>query len=239
MIKVVMFDLGQTLIDDVQQRPFPHVIEALRTIAKANSAPKTCLVSDFKMDLKPARAMKEYLAILDAAGLRKFFEPVQKRVTLSNHAAALKPSRKIFKKALERLGLPATPFKHCCFITENAAHIKAAREKLQMQTFQFGVDFTDWADVPELLSVASPPVSSSGSGWQMISVPGHEDLKDIEVQAPASAEAIEEVKSYVASLADNEQIAGRPGKPAFRATHRLVMGPKGKRKLVREGFSLL
>src|SRR2546423_14138334 len=123
MIKVVMFDLGQTLIDDVQQRPFPHVIDALKAI-NASSAPKTCLVSDFNMDFTPARAMKEYLAVLDAAGLRKFFEPVQKRVTLSNHAAAVKPSRKIFKKALERLGLPATPFKDCCFITESAAHSK-------------------------------------------------------------------------------------------------------------------
>jgi hypothetical protein len=80
---------------------------------------------------------------------------------------------------------------------------------------------------------------SNESGWQKISVPGHEDLKDIEVQAPVSAEGIEEVKSYVASLADNEQIAGRPGKRAFRATHRLVTSPDGKRKLVREGFSLL
>ena len=237
MIKVVMFDLGQTLIDDVQQRPFPHVIDALRKI-NASSVPKTCLVSDFKMDLTPARAMKEYLAILDASGLRKFFEPVQKRVTLSNHAAAVKPSRKIFKKALERLGLPATLFKDCCLITESAAHIKAAREKLQMQAFQFGVDFQDWADVPNLLGVGSPPTSSD-KGWQIISVPGHEDLNDIEVQAPASAEGIEEVKSYVASLADNEQIAGRPGKRAFRATHRLVKGSEGKRKLVREGFSFL
>jgi hypothetical protein len=237
MIKVVMFDLGQTLIDDVQQRPFPHVIDALRAI-NARSALKTCLVSDFKMDLTPARAMKEYLAILDAAGLRKFFEPVQKRVTLSNHAAALKPSRKIFEKALKRLGLPAIPFSDCCFITENPDHIKAAREELQMQAFQFGVDFQDWADVPKLLSAGSQPTSSD-SGWHVISVPGHDDLKNIEVQAPASVEGIEEVKSYVASLADNEQIAGRPGKRAFRATHRLVMGPEGKRKLVREGFSFL
>jgi len=237
MIQVVMFDLGQTLIDEVHQRPFPHVIEALKTI-NANFAPKTCLVSDFTMDLTPARAMKEYLAVLDAAGLREFFEPVEKRVTLSNHAGAMKPSRKIFETALQRLGLPATPLKDCCFITENAAHIKAAREELEMEAFQFGVDFHDWAYVPNLLGLAPSPISGD-TGWQIISVPGHEDLKDIEVQAPASAEGIAEVKSYVASLADNEQIAGRPGKRAFRATHRLVTDSEGKRKLVREGFSFL
>lgn len=238
MIKVVMFDLGQTLIDETnQQRPFPHAIKALTTITKANPGPEICLVSDFKMDLTPAKAMKEYLAILDAAGLRAFFEPVQKRVTLSNHAAAAKPSRKIFKKALQRLGMPATPLEHCCFITENADHIKAAREQLHMQTFQFGVDFTDWAKVPAMLGIALPSVGSSG--WHTISVPGHEDLKDVEVEAPDSPNAIEEVKSYVASLANSDQIAGRPGKPAFRATHMLVTGPKGKRRLVRKGFSQL
>lgn len=237
MIKVVMFDLGQTLIDEAnQQRPFPHAIEALTTITSANPAPKICLVSDFKMDLTPAKAMKEYLAILDAAGLQTFFEPAQKRVTLSNHAGAVKPSRKIFKKALERLGVPATPLKHCCFITENLDHIKAARGRLHMQAFQFGVDFADWAEVPAMLGVASP--SGGSSAWHTISVPGHDDLKDIEVEVPDSPDAIEEVKSYVASLANSEQISGRPGKAAFRGTHVLMTDPKGKRRLVRKGFSL-
>jgi hypothetical protein len=45
------------------------------------------------------------------------------------------------------------------------------------------------------------------------------------------------VKSYVASLANNEQIAGRPGKPALGATHTLVTDPKGQRRLVRKRFS--
>jgi FMN phosphatase YigB (HAD superfamily) len=237
MTKVVMFDLGQTLIDEANhQRPFPHAIEALTTISKAKPALKTCLVSDFKMELTPAKAMKEYLAVLDAAGLRVFFEPVEKRVTLSNHAGAKKPDRKIFEKALQRLGVPATPLEDCCFITENAAHIKEAREQLHMQAFEFGVDFTDWGEAPAMLGVASP--AAGGSAWHTISVPGHEDLDNIQVEAPASPDAIEEVKSYVASLADNEQIAGRPGKPAFRASHMLVAGPQGQRRLVRKGFSL-
>jgi FMN phosphatase YigB (HAD superfamily) len=183
IIKVIMFDLGETLIDEANQQPFPHALQALRAITKAHPAPKTCLVSDFKMELTPAKAMKEYVTILKAAGLRSFFEPVEKRVTLSNHAGAVKPSRKIFKKALQRLGVPATPFKHCCFITENAAHIEAAREKLHMQAFQFGVDFTDWREVPAMLGVTAGSVGTSG-GLHTISVPGHEDLKDIQVEVP-------------------------------------------------------
>lgn len=152
-----MFDLGQTLIDEAhEQRPFPRALEALTTIAQANPAPKSCLVSNFNMDLTPAEAMEEYLMILDAAGLRSFFEPVPERVTLSNHAAALKPSRKIFAKALERLGVPATPLEHCCLITENADHIRAARAQLHMQAFQFGVDFTDWAQFPAMLRDDQP-----------------------------------------------------------------------------------
>ena len=234
MIKVVMFDLGQTLIDGANH-PFPHAIESLTAIAHASPAPKTCLISDYKMDLTPAKAMKEYLAILDAAGLRALFEPVQKRVTLSNHAGVAKPDRRIFEKALQRLKMTATPFKHCCFITENADHIKAAREKLHLQAFQFGVDFADWAGVPAMLGMAS----AGGGGWHAISVPGHEDLQDIEVEAPSSPDAIEEAKSFAASLAGSGQIAGRPGKPAFRATHMLVPGPAGKRRLVRRGFSFL
>ncbi len=187
------------------------------------------------MELTPAKAMKEYLAILDAAGLRLFFEPVKKRVTLSNHAGVVKPDRKIFEKALQRLGVPAAPLEDCCFITDNAAHIKVVREQFHMQAFQFGVDFTDWAEVPEMLGVASPTVAAAPG----TSGPGHEDQKNIEVEAPASPDAIEEVKSYVASLAHNEQIAGRPGKPAFRATHMLVTSPQGQRRLVRKGFSFL
>jgi hypothetical protein len=237
MIKVLMLDLGQTLIDGAN-KPFPHVLEALTTIASAPSAPKTCLVSDFKMELTAAKAMKEYLAILDAAGLRSFFEPVQKRVTLSNHAGTVKPSRKIFETALRRLGVPATPLKNCSFITENAEHIKAARQKLHMQALQFGVDFTDWADVPALLGLGAAVAFSGPTAWHTISVPGHADLKNIDVEMPNSPGAIEEVKSFVASLANNAQIAGRPGKPAFGASHMLVTDAKGRRKLVRKGFSL-
>src|SRR5262249_18620555 len=126
--------------------------------------------------------------------------------------------------------------KHCCFITENAAHIEAAREKLHMQAFQFGVDFTDWRDVPAMLGVTAGSVGTSG-GLHTISVPGHEDLKDIQVEEPDSPDALEEGESYVASLANNEQIAGSRGNPALGAPPRLVPDPKGRRRLLRNRFS--
>jgi len=166
MIRVVMFDLGMTLID-ANNRPFAQVPEALAAISgfKTEDGRKLqlCLVSDFDKPGPPptpreiAARFEEYLAILDQAGLEKFFEPVKRRVTLSPHAGASKPDRRIFEKALQRLGIEV-PLKACLFVTENAAHIAAARKKLKMKTLQFrtsgstAFDFDDWADAPALIA---------------------------------------------------------------------------------------
>jgi FMN phosphatase YigB (HAD superfamily) len=59
MIKVVMFDLGDTLID-ANDHPFPHVADALTAIAGFKTAEgnplKSCLVSDFAMAPVPDEA---------------------------------------------------------------------------------------------------------------------------------------------------------------------------------------
>lgn len=166
MIRVVMFDLGQTLVD-AQLRPFPHVQQALQAIAALRAADgkalKTCLVSDFTLAVPPPTPAKvkplfaAYLQQLDSSGLRPFFEPVAKRITLSTHAGVAKPDRRVFDKALQRLGSSAT-LGQCLFITENGAHVKAARKTLGMQALQFktdGVnqfDFDDWSQVPALVA---------------------------------------------------------------------------------------
>jgi FMN phosphatase YigB (HAD superfamily) len=166
MIRVVMFDLGMTLVDG-NDRPFPHVEEALTAIATFKTADgkalRSCLVSDFTMAERPVTAAKvtklfnEYLAILDETGLRPFFEPVKKRVTLSTHAGVKKPDRGIFEKALQRLGASVS-LEECLFITENASHIEEARRTLKMKTLQFGstgsseFDFDDWSDAPALIA---------------------------------------------------------------------------------------
>jgi FMN phosphatase YigB (HAD superfamily) len=154
-----MFDLGGTLIDQ-DRHPFPHVSDALTAISgfkTAAGAPLvSCLVSDFDQaaPFTPANVnakFEEYLAILDATGLRTSFDPVDKRVTLSTHANVRKPNRAIFEKALERLGSPA-PLEDCLFITEDDAHIKAARTHLHMQALQFGKDFEDWSQAPAVIA---------------------------------------------------------------------------------------
>ena len=172
MIRIVMFDLGLTLIDE-QNRPFAHAPEALAAISKFKTSDKKplrcCLVSDFTMATPPVTAKKvrplfeEYLHILDKTGLRPFFEPVDRRVTLSTHANAVKPDRAVFEMALHRLRVRAT-FEECLFITENTGHIKAARTTLRMQTLQFSgtssrpFDFDDWAQAPALVAHLVDPL---------------------------------------------------------------------------------
>ncbi|MFN7923168.1 MAG: hypothetical protein U0Q16_23910 [Bryobacteraceae bacterium] len=229
MIQVVMFDLGDTLID-ASHHPFPHVTDALAAVASQGL--QSCLVSDFDMSLTPAKAMEAYVAVLESAGLRSLFEPVNKRVTLSNHAGVLKPGKKIFTKALARLGAAATPLTDCLFVTENADHIDKARNKLHMQTLQFGVDFTDWSQFPALIP--------SGPAMVPITVPGHEHLGTLLVEVPtATREHVEEARSYVAGLAARGQIEGAPGVRGARPTHAIETDEAGNRRLVRKGFSLL
>jgi hypothetical protein len=161
-----MFDLGMTLIDE-HHRPFPHVEDALTAISGFKTADGkkllSCLVSNFGLvsepvtDAKVKASFDQFLTILDGTGLRPFFEPVDKRVTLSIHGNVEKPNRKIFEEALRRLGAQAS-LDQCLFVTEEADHIKAARDTLGMTTLQFrsagssDFDFDDWAEAPALIA---------------------------------------------------------------------------------------
>jgi len=165
MIRVALFDLGQTLVDDLRQ-PYPHARAALSAIAGFKTASgkplRSALVSDYTLvdpqltwsRIKPL--FDEYLDILGATGLREFFEPVAQRVTLSTHAGVAKPQRALFEKAMSRLQVKAT-LDECVLITESKTHVDAVRKKLGMQALQFGiagaagVDFSDWSQAPALL----------------------------------------------------------------------------------------
>jgi HAD superfamily hydrolase (TIGR01509 family) len=168
MIKVVLFDLGMTLVD-AQQKPFAHVPEALAVIQGLHTAAgkplRSALVSDFDLVAPPPTPAKvapvfaQYLALLTATGLRDFFEPTAKRVTLSTHAGVMKPARAVFDKALSRLQIKAS-LAECLFITEAVPHIAAARA-LGLHTLRFAspgaphattADFSDWSQAPALVA---------------------------------------------------------------------------------------
>jgi FMN phosphatase YigB (HAD superfamily) len=241
VIKVLMFDLGDTLVD-AQRRPFLHVREALAAIARLKTAAgrplRSCLVSDFTLATPPATAAKvaalfaQYLDVLGATGLRPLFEPVAKRVTLSTHAGGMKPDRAVFEKALKRLGVTAT-LAECLLVTENAAHVRAARSKLHMRALQFRPpgaatgDFADWADAPALVAHEVAP--------------DHEGNLHEAVKAHLAARGVELVTARAGQTGGDVEAAGQvwcpvtvPGCPdlaglhvAMPVTSRIARGPRG------------
>jgi len=236
-----MFDLGDTLVD-AQGRPYPHVREALSAIARLKTAAgrplRSCLVSDFMLAAPPATSPKvaalfaQYLDLLDATGLRPFFEPVTKRVTLSTHAGAMKPERAVFEKALKRLGVTAT-LAECLLVTESAAHVRAARSKLHMRALQFrppgaaAGDFADWADAPALIAHEVAP--------------DHEANLHEVVRAHLAARGVDLVTAKAIQAGGDVEAAGQVWCPvtvpgcadlaglhvAMPVTRRIARGPRG------------
>lgn len=164
MARVLLLDLGETLIHDTTVLPHvPQALEALAEFKGDNGKPlQMALVSDTEMPAPPPTAAKikaifdRYVATLESLQLRPFFDPVAKHVTLSAHAGVIKPDRKVFALAVKRLGVRAK-LSDCVFVTESAEHIKHCRETLGMKALQFGKDFTDWSDAPLLLSAMIAP----------------------------------------------------------------------------------
>jgi len=163
MIKILMLDLGDTLVRDDQV--LPHVQEALQAFQSFETAEgiplEVCLVSDY-FDAQPRTQeriealFQKYLILLNGFGIGDFFKPFDKRVTLSTHAGVRKPDARVFHLAIERLGIKAQ-LENCLFITENTEHIVACQQ-LCMSTLRFGssiensgVDFDDWALAPQLV----------------------------------------------------------------------------------------
>jgi hypothetical protein len=96
-------------------------------LASPERLPRILGVSDLQTAMDRLRRdliFDEYLKLLEQFGLRAFFEPVDRRVTLSTHAAANKPDRRVFEKAIARLGVSAA-LTDCLFITENVSHRRA------------------------------------------------------------------------------------------------------------------
>jgi FMN phosphatase YigB (HAD superfamily) len=165
MIAVAMFDLGGTLLDETTMQVFPGVLDALSAIKNLHTSDQQSLrlaiVSNFTMpngDAQPDQIRSlfdEYLAILEQAGLRPFFEPVESRVTLSTHVGVRKPDCRVFQACLWRLGLPGD-LSRALLITEDAPHIARAKQ-MGMQALRFGpndasADFQHWQQAPDKIA---------------------------------------------------------------------------------------
>jgi hypothetical protein len=237
MIKALLLDLGGTLERD--GHVLPGVADALEVMLKFQTGDGDrlviCLVSDFKMPMPRTpeaidAIFKEYLAILDQLNLRRFFEPVTERVTLSTHAGAVKPARLIFETALQRARLNAS-LEDALFITEEAEHVKACR-KMKMTALQFGVDFDEWTNAPSVVAglVDSPSkdnlqialkfslfakhdlrvqfvhelsgntVRGKGQSWVKLDAPELGKLKGVHVELPTDVEARIDSKGQISDV---------------------------------------
>lgn len=164
MIKLVLLDLGETLIH--KGKPFPGVVAALEEIGKLKTAAGQPVVlgllSDYYLPDPPGDEAAitakeaEYRKVLESAGLERFFRPFEKRVTLSTRAGVNKPARKIFELAVERSGITAR-LTECLFVTEETRHLTKAKE-FGLTAIRFGTGpgfepvFGDWADAPRLFT---------------------------------------------------------------------------------------
>ena len=165
MVDVLVLDLGGTLVDGGQ--PFPHAKAALFALQRFRGSSgqplQLALVSDFHpADPATPAGVKarftEYLRLLDGFGLRRYFQPVGRHVTLSTHAGVTKPDRRVYELALQRLGSGAT-LTDCLSITEDAGHV-AACKSLGMRALRFGGDFGDWSEAPLLVRQMIDPTSA-------------------------------------------------------------------------------
>lgn len=171
MIKIIMLDLGETLVSgDVV---LPHVRPALDALKQFQTAQpesvEICLISDYYLadpvddPQQISQIFSDYQALLRKLDLFQYFEPVERHVTLSTHAGVYKPAKKVFDHALQRLGVESD-LTQCLFVTENAEHVNACR-LLGISALQFGDggDFKTWAEGPLYIAQAIDNNKNTGN----------------------------------------------------------------------------
>jgi len=156
-LRLILFDLGDTLASGDQL--LPGAMVTLRGIHRLGNGLHLALLSDVETPTMPgdeARIRREYEALLGRLGIRSFFEPTDRWVTLSSEVGARKPDPATFRTAIRKAGDDVT-FDDVLFITENADHIRRARE-LGMRAVRVPVPGSptgdaDVDDLPELIGL--------------------------------------------------------------------------------------
>ncbi|MET0966099.1 MAG: M28 family peptidase [Nakamurella sp.] len=175
----MLFDLGNTL--ESGDALLPDAIETLTAIAEltdpAGRQVRLGLISDFTPAPKPEQIpaiQAEYYDIIARLGIRSFFEPVAQRVTLSTEVGVGKPDPAIFRRAIEKLD-PAASLADALFVTENLAHVRAAR-RLGMRAVHFrgpGQSTGDITSLPELVPLVREFIGASTESMlvDVVSIP--------------------------------------------------------------------
>ena len=134
-MKVILFDLGNTLEHKVENRDviMPGALKLLSALTEMKDQrgipPILALISDFH------DTSSEYYHIIEGLGIDKFFKPYEQKITLSNKVGFSKPDSRIFRAAIDKIQRDL-PYQSVIFVTENKDHIKEAR-KLGMMTLRF------------------------------------------------------------------------------------------------------
>ncbi|MGR7027085.1 M28 family peptidase [Geodermatophilus sp. URMC 62] len=128
---LVLFDLGDTLESGGVLRPGARELLQELTDLRAGGRPAVVLglLSDTRDPVDAAdvaAVVAEYSALLDALGIRRFFEPLSRRVTLSAEVGVRKPAPAVFRAAVARAE-PALTLSDVVFVSEHAGHVAAAR----------------------------------------------------------------------------------------------------------------
>jgi hypothetical protein len=193
VIKVALFDVGETLVHNGQ--PIPGAIHALQLVSQLKTSADDplilAIVSDYLMPSQPVTEHKivalekQYLTtVLEPTGLAPFFSPFDSRVTISSRVGVLKPDRKIFETALARLPSPAT-FGACLFITENKSHLAKVRD-YGIVPVGFGASvpgietFSNWNDAPALLATLVAPDDMSNLAISAVPELANQKLVDFQ-----------------------------------------------------------
>lgn len=155
-MKVVLFDLGNTLESGGGLRDGAiETLQAIKSMRDADGqAPALALISDFLMPDSPDQIpaiRQQYLAILDQLGIRPFFEPESKMITLSTEVGVNKPDKRIFTAAIKKID-QGLRFKDTIFITEDRSHITKAR-RLRMKAIHLKGPGQTTADVNQLIDL--------------------------------------------------------------------------------------
>jgi FMN phosphatase YigB (HAD superfamily) len=217
MTRAILFDLGNTLLDERTNRPLPGatgLLGDLDDLRDAESQPVPfSLVSDWKMPRKPSEAgpfRQEYLQALGASGLDVFFQPLEARVTLSTDVGVRKPDAAIFRAALDRIR-PGLPFGHAVFVTERFDHVQAARALGMMAVHfkgpgQTAGEVEQFADLLELLKqmvVSSPCAKHHDEAvGQYESVASRSKRADAEVTALVAQVSAARLGDRIRALSD-------------------------------------
>jgi FMN phosphatase YigB (HAD superfamily) len=132
MMKIVFFDRGDTLEHDDTLLPGAlELLDAVRQMKDLTGQPVAMgLISNFG---KAANAggipvlRADYLDGLAPLGLLPFFQPTEKRVTISSDSldvAFVKPQKMIFRAAVDKFS-QGLSFSQALFVTEELLHVQA------------------------------------------------------------------------------------------------------------------